>query len=77
MNYKEIRKSCKNEHLGLDKVPEGPFIIVVPGPEKPLGGPDLTHDRVRHSAPAVEPYLGIWGYYLTPDYSLKNSSVKG
>ena len=60
-----------------ERFQRGPSLLFVPGPEKPLGGPDLTHDRVRHSAPAVGPYLGGWGYYLTPDYSLKNSSVKG
>ena len=43
-----------------ERLKRGPSLLFVPGPEKPLGGPDLTHDRVRHSAPAVGPYLGIW-----------------
>ena len=51
-----------------ERFQRGPSLLFAPGPAKPLCGPDLTHDRLRHSAPAVGlgPYLGIWGLLFNP-----------
>ena len=50
-----------------ERFQRGPSLLFVRGPEKPLGGPDLTHDRVRHSAPAVGPYFRDLGLLLNPE----------